>query len=245
MKNELFSKTYITYCLCLLTCVPAMASAYWIDLKGSGKINEAVSIELCYGSMDQYGIRQRDTALELQLTGDFQIRVIDPNGVQQLLNLKMQKDCWLATFIPENEGQYRILGLNDKHPVIDRSATGGKNILPIDYLSATYNVGSLIKPADKPLQLLDFIVTSEGKKVVVKAFFEGTATKSGTKIRVFNPENWEKELLVDQSGEVVFYTTMKGLYIIRQDWIDPDSDTYKGVPFSTKRHRCNFYLWNE
>lgn len=222
-----------------------MASAYWIDLKGSGKINETVSIELCYGSMDQYGIRQRDTAKELQLTGDFKIRVFTPNGDSQLLQLKMQKDCWLATFVPKIEGQYRIVGINDQHPVVDRSGAGGQNILPIDFLSATYDVGKPIVQASRPLQLLDLIVTTEEKKVVVKAFFEGKTAKAGTKIRVFNPENWEKELQVDLNGEAVFYTTMKGMYIIRQDWVDPKSGTYKGVSFATKRHRCNFYLWKE
>lgn len=242
MKNKSLTQFYITFCLCLLSSVPAMASAYWINVKGSGKINEPVNIELCYGSMDEFGVRRRDAGKELELTGDFQIRIVDPKGNQQLLELIMQKDHWLAVFTPKSEGQYRILGINDKHPVIDRSASKGENVLPIDYIASVYNVGTLIETNNNSLQTLDIITIVEEKKVTVKAFFQGKASKTGTKLRVFNPENWEKEIVLDKNGEAVFYTTMKGLYIIRQDWVEPFSGEYKQVKFNSKRHRCNYYL---
>lgn len=242
MKNNFSLKFYSAFCLFLLNCISAMASAYWIDVKGSGKINEPLNIELCYGSMDEYGIRRRDSGNELQLTGDFQIRIVDPKGNEQLLQLTMQKDCWLGTYLPKIEGQYRILGINDKHPVVDRSATGGENVLPIDYITAVYNVGNAIETSENPLQMLDIIIVFEDKKAIVKAFSQEKLSKAGTKIRVFNPENWEKEIILDKNGEAVFYPTMKGLYIIRQDWKEPISGTYKEVKFTSKRHRCNYYL---
>ncbi|KUJ61264.1 hypothetical protein AR687_13840 [Flavobacteriaceae bacterium CRH] len=222
-----------------------MASAYWIDIKGTHKINEPVNIELCYGSMDEFGVRHRDTGKELQLAGDFRMRIIDSKGIEQELQLIIQKDCWRATFIPKNEGQYRIIGINDKHPVVDRSASGGENILPIDYISAFYNVGNLIITDYHPLQMLDLVIVSEKEKIIIKAFYDGKPTKSGTKLRVFNPENWEKEIVLNKDGEAVFYPTMKGLYIIRQDWIEPDSGTYQNVAFKSKRHRCNLFLLHQ
>ena len=242
MKNKRLAQFYITLCLCLITSAPVMASAYWIDVKGSGKINEPVKIELCYGSMDEFGFRHRDTGKELLLAGDFQIRIVDAKGNEQLLDLTMQKDHWLAVFTPKNEGQYRIIGINDQHPVIDRSASKGENVLPIDYISAVYAVGTLVETNSNPLQILDIIAIIKDKKVLVKAFFEDKPSKTGTKIRVFNPENWEKEIILDKNGEAVFYTTMKGLYIIRQDWVEPVSGEYKQVKYNSKRHRCNYYL---
>lgn len=241
MKNKLFIKIFIVFGLYLVSPT-VMASAYWIDVKGTGKVNEPVHIELCYGSMDEYGVRHRDTGKELQLAGDFQMRIIDSKGNEQQLQLILQKDSWLAVFIPKNEGQYRIIGINDKHPVIDRSASGGENILSIDYIAAVYNVGNS-KAADiNPIQKLDLVTILENGKITVKAFFDGKASKAGTKLRVFNPENWEKELVLNKDGETVFYPTMKGLYIIRQDWIEPVSGTYNNVNYSSKRHRCNYYL---
>lgn len=219
-----------------------MASAYWIDIKGSNKINTPFNIELCYGSMDEYGIRQRDVGKELKLIVDFQIFIIDPDGIQQKLHLTIQKDSWVAIFIPKKEGQYSIIGINNKHPVIDRSATGGENILPIDYITTVYNVGNLNKIGNRPLQMLDLITIPQNEKILVKAFLNNKPSKAGTKLRIFNPENWEKEIVLNKDGEAVFYPTMKGLYIIRQDWIEPVKGTYEQINYSSKRHRCNYYL---
>ncbi|MBW1654631.1 hypothetical protein [Flavobacterium quisquiliarum] len=222
-----------------------MASAYWIDVKGSNKINTPVTIELCYGSMDEYGIRHRDTGKELKLAGDFLIYILKPDGTKQNLNLTLQKDCWSTSFSPKSEGQYRIIGINDKHPVVDRSASGGENVLPIDYITAAYIIGNGIVSDNVPVQKLDLISLFENGKVTVKAFLDGKPSKAGTKLRVFNPENWEKELLLNKEGEAVFYPTMKGLYIIRQDWTEPVSGNYKDAKYSSKRHRCNYYFLHQ
>ncbi|MBF4516965.1 hypothetical protein IRZ71_11440 [Flavobacterium sp. ANB] len=245
MKNKILIRFYITFCLYLICSFSAHASAYWIDVKGSNKINEPVNIELCYGSMDEYGVRHRDTGKELQLAGDFRMRIVDSKGIEQELQLVKQKDCWLATFIPKNEGQYRIIGINDKHPVVDRSASGGENILPIDYISAFYNVGHLNTSQINPMQKLDLMTISENGKITVKAFFDGKPSKPGTKLRVFNPENWEKEIVLNKDGEATFYPTMKGLYIIRQDWVEPVSGIYQNVAFKSKRHRCNLFVLHQ
>lgn len=243
-RNKMKIKHLITF---LILSFPfyASASAYWIDIKGNGKINENVSIKLCYGSMDQYGIRRRDTGKELELTGDFIISVINPQGIKQDLKLTLQKDCWLAVFVPKSEGTYRIVGFNDKHPVVDRSKDGGENILPIDYLISDYYVGAKSDSDLKMYQTLDLAVKNENGKVSVKAFKKGKISEQGLKLRVFNPENWEKEIVLDKNGEAFFYPTMKGLYIIRQDWKENVSGTYQNISYNSKRHRCNYYLlWN-
>lgn len=242
MKNKLLIKIFFSFCL-YLASPKIMASAYWIDVKGSGRANEPVNIELCYGSMDEYGVRHRDTGKELQLAGDFKMRIVDFKGNEHELKLTLQKDSWLTVFIPKSEGQYRISGINDKHPVVDRSASGGENVLPVDYIAAVYNVGDSKAIAINPIQKLDLVTIFENGKITVKAFFDGKPSKSGTKLRVFNPENWEKELILNKDGEAILYPTMKGLYIIRQDWVEPVSGTYMNVNYTSKRHRCNYFLW--
>lgn len=236
---------YLTFFLFFTISFPTFASAYWIDVKGSGKINEPVNIELCYGSMDEFGIRKRDTGKELKLAGDFSISIINPQGIKEDLKLTLQNDCWLAVFIPKKEGRYHIMGFNDKHPVVDRSANGGENVLPIDYISSNYEVGNQFDSDLKSYQTLDLAVKNENGKVLVKAFSKGKPSEKGTKIRVFNPQNWEKELILDKNGEAFFYPTMKGVYIIRQDWKENVSGIYQQINYSSKRHRCNYFLfWN-
>jgi hypothetical protein len=90
--------------------------------------------------------------------------------------------------------------------------------------------------------LLDLITSETNGTITLKAFNNGKPATANTKLRVFNPENWEKELVLDEKGEAIFKTTMRGLYIIREDWDDPSPGTYQGVTYVSVRHRCNYSL---
>jgi len=68
--------------------------------------------------------------------------------------------------INRKKGGYQILGINYTHPVVDRSKTGGKNVLPIDYQRAAYHVEST-GAASKPIQFLDIIIAREDKFILV------------------------------------------------------------------------------
>lgn len=231
------------YVLLLLIVAPFIgkASGYWLDIKGNGKVGQPVQIQVCYGNIDEYSIRHRDTGAELTLTGDFKIMVIDEKGQRTQVAIKKGTDCWEGSFTPKEKGVYQILGINTLHPVLDRSKIGGNNVLPVDYLCAAYQVES-IASVSKPAQPLDIIVAKKGRLINVKAFNNGIPASNTTKLRVFNPENWEKELSVNDKGEAVFAPTIKGLYVIRQDWVHEVSGTYKGVSYSSVRYRCNYCL---
>lgn len=218
------------------------ASACWLEVKGNGKVNKAVRIQVCYGYIDEFSVRHRDTGTELTLIGDFKISILDEKGSSTNIPIHQQGDCWEGTFTPAENGSYRILGINEVHPVVDRSRTGGKNIRPIDYLCATYQVGENAQITPKPIQFLDIVAAFKNKMLIVKAFNNGVPAESGTTLRVFNPENWEKELTVNNSGEAAFMPTQKGLYIIREDWVDPAPGNYKGVAYTSIRYRCNYCL---
>lgn len=239
-------KPAIIFSLLILFFLPktTKAAAYWLEVKGNGKLNNPVKIEVCYGNIDAYNIRHRDTGAELKLTGEFKFILLSPGGKKTTLPLSQQADCWSAEFTPAEKGTYQILGINDTHPVVDRSKSGGINVKPVDYLSADYNVeGSTLRST--PAQFLDITIKREGKLVTVTAFNNGAAAAKGTKLRVFNPENWEKELTLDEKSQAFFKTTMPGLYIIREDWDDASAGTYKGVAYTSVRHRCNYCLLAE
>jgi hypothetical protein len=75
----------------LFSMTNAKASAYWIDVKGSGKIHEPMVLELCYGSMNERGTRIRNTGKELMLAGDFKFKIVDSSGGEKVLQLTLQK----------------------------------------------------------------------------------------------------------------------------------------------------------
>ncbi|MDN5289282.1 MAG: hypothetical protein JWR38_5556 [Mucilaginibacter sp.] len=236
-------KIVVLPAILLFLCFPFIsnASGYWLDIKGSGKLNDPVQIQVCYGYIDESSVRHRDNGPELALIGGFKISILDEKGQRIIIPIHQTQNCWEGTFLPKANGVYQILGINDTHPIVDRSKTGGKNIRPIDYLSTAYQVGTTSSVL-KPVQFLDIITTPKSKQVIVKAFNHDAPAVTTTKLRVFNPENWEKELVVDDQGEATFMPTMKGLYIIREDWVDPTPGTYQGVTYTSIRHRCNYCL---
>lgn len=220
------------------------ASAYWMEIKGSGKIGEAVTVQLIYGNIDDAGIRHRQTGKELTLAGAFRFNLIDPLGNQLSLKMVLKADCWEAVFTPEKKGSYAILGVNDSHPVVDRSKTGGESVLPVDYLCSRYQIGGESEQL-KPESVLDILVSKAAKGVSVRVFKNKEKAKKGTKLRVFNPENWEKELILDENGSAVFTPTLKGMYVIRMDDVEPKAGTYQGVSYTSIRNRCNYCLFVE
>ncbi|WP_131536599.1 hypothetical protein [Pedobacter nototheniae] len=226
----------------LIFSFTSKASAYWMEIKGSGKLNYLVTVQLIYGNIDDLGIRHRQTGRELSLTGEFKLNLIDPSGNKTDLKLTLKNDCWEAYFTPKLKGIYRILGLNDTHPVVDRSKIGGENILPIDYLRSNYQV-EVENYKSTPSQFLDILIQQKGDLVIVKAYNDGKQAKKNTKLRVFNPQNWEKELTLDENGEATFSISTKGMYVIRQDFVDSKAGNYKGIPYTSIRHRCNYCLF--
>jgi hypothetical protein len=234
-------KKILLFGLFCLSPFISKSAAYWLEITGSGRTNEPVTISIIYGHIDEYSVRHRDTGKELDLVGEFKMYVLR-NGQQTAVTLTQKADCWQGTFIPTHHGVYRILGINDTHPVIDRSTTGGKNVRPIDYLCTDYQVGDGSLLPAKPAQLLDIITSKTNGVITVKAFNNGKPAFAGTKLRIFNPENWEKELVLDEKGEAVFKTTMPGLYIIREDWDNALPGSYKGVTYVSIRQRCNYSL---
>jgi hypothetical protein len=245
MKIKLEQKN-IVWMILILVFSPlfSQASAYWMEIVGSGKVGEKFTVKFIYGNIDDFGIRHRQTGKELVLAGEFKFNLINPAGKKSVLQLSQKADCWEASFVPKEEGAYRILGINNTHPVVDRSAIGGESILPVDYLCGEYLVGPTQKQSG-PMQFLDITAVKDGKAVKVTAFQNDVVAKSKTKLRVFNLENWEKELVLNEKGTAVFSPTMKGMYIIRLDWIDPKGGTYKGISYTSIRHRCNYCLFVE
>lgn len=228
----------------LLIILPTLAFShgYWLDIVGTGKPGAPVKISIYFGEIDKYGVRQREAFTEIPAADVFSVSIVYPDGQQQALHLSAQKDGWTATFRPTAKGSYRILATSDKLPVVDRSANGGQNVRPIEYLCAIYQIGTNSTLKETPLQFLDIITQRQQDMIQVTAFNNNAVCKEDTKLRMFNPDNWEKQLSTDAKGNAEFYPNRKGLYIIRLDWYDKKAGTLNGTSYSATRYRCNYCL---
>ncbi|WP_185290864.1 hypothetical protein [Chryseobacterium lactis] len=218
------------------------ASAYWMEIHGSGKLKDPVKVQVCYGFIDDLSERHRTTGAEFQEIRNFQFFILNAKGEKSKLELKKKEDHWEGTFTPDQEGIYRLLGMNDQQPVLLRSKNPQENVRPIDFMCGAYSVGNSLN-IQSPVQLMDILLQEKSGVYTVSPYRNMKPADKGTMIRIFNPENWEKNIPADENHQVIFKPTLPGLYIIRQDWNDNTPGTFQGNAYGKIRYRNNYCLW--
>ncbi len=218
------------------------ASSYWMEIHGSGKIKEEVKIQVCYGFIDELSERHRTNGAEYQRIKDFNFFLFNTKGEKLTITLRPKGDHWEGTFIPDQEGTYRILGLNDQQPVLVRSQNPKENVRPIDFMCGAYHVGTP-SGTPSPLQFMDISLQEKNGVYTIFPYRNMKPSEKGTMLRIFNPENWEKSIPVSENHQAIFKPTMSGLYVIRQDWQDNTPGTFQGTSYAKIRYRNNYCLW--
>ena len=74
-------------------------------------------------------------------------------------------------------------------------------------------------------------------------YHDKKAADKGTSLRIFNPENWEKNIQVDDKTSRCFKPTISGLYAHGKDWYDNTPDFLIGKAYGKTRYRNNYCLW--
>ncbi|MFL9483540.1 hypothetical protein ACI6Q2_12240 [Chitinophagaceae bacterium LWZ2-11] len=234
-------KTFIFLLFFTAICITSYADGYWLEVSGKHRINDSVTVKVCYGGVNDSSGRYYKTADQLNKLKGFAVWGIDPKGVRFQIPIHQTNDCWVGSFKASYEGYYQILGIHESLPVVKRAEGTGADIRPIQYLRSFYAVGNA--PADSFFssgQFADMKVLAENKQVNIQVFFKQLPAPRDTKLRIFNPENWEKLPVTDKEGNAFFIPTMKGLYIIRADYYDNTPGSVNGDPYSGTRHRFDF-----
>ncbi|MGU3373499.1 hypothetical protein [Chryseobacterium sp. M5A1_1a] len=220
----------------------AKASAYWMEIYGSGNIKDPVKVQVCYGFIDDLSERHRTTGSEFQEIKNFNFFILNTKGEKVKLELQAKGDHWEGTFTPNQEGTYRILGINDQQPVLIRSKNPQENVRPIDFMCGAYHVGNHSDNLS-PVQFMDISLHEKNGIYTILPYLNMKPVEKGTMLRIFNPENWEKNISVDENHKAAFKPTIPGLYVIRQDWHDNTSGTFQGTFYGKIRYRNNYCLW--
>ena len=235
--------SFLLFLTILLLPQLTQASAYWMEVHGSGKVNTPAKVQVCYGFIDDLSERHRTTGAEFQEIKNFQFFIINTKGEKSKIELQMKGDHWEGAFTPSTEGTYRIFGMNDQLPVLLRSKDPKENVRPIDLMCSAYHVGNHPNDALSPIQFMDISLQEKNGIYTIFPYRDMKPVEKGTMLRIFNPENWEKNILVDENHQAVFKPTMPGLYVIRQDWNDNTPGTFQGHSYGKIRYRNNYCLW--
>lgn len=212
----------------------AQAHGYWIELKGSGKTNEPVQVQVFFG---EYAHGKRERGATLDKMADIKITVVGPDGEKTTVATTQTNTHWEGSFTPQKVGYYQVLGVNDTRDVQDWTKRNMGIVRPVQFLRADYVVGEAADRTVSPQQL-DVVARAEGNTVGLRALRDGKGLANSS-VNVVNPEGWERRCQTNEQGRTSFAANQKGIYIVELEWIDKTPGTFNGKPYEQTRYRCD------
>jgi len=198
----------------------------WLEIKGSGKINDKVQVQLFFG---EYATEAPEKGTKLDKLKDIKIFVIDALGSKTQITMTQTDTHWQGSFETKTVGTYQIIGVNDQGEVRDMSKKQlgfGRSIL---YLRATYTVKTPVAK-ETALQPLDLTAQKQNSSYMLTAF-KDKKEQGDLNITIINPEGWVKTVETNEIGQASFTPNKKGLYLINLEWIDNTKGSFKDKVF--------------
>jgi hypothetical protein len=215
------------------------AHGYWIELEGSHRINEAVTVKLIFG---EYSLAEKLSGEKLDRMKDIKVFLTLPDGSKKAISMTQQTDCWKGEFFPTQEGLYTITGINDTREVQDWTKHGLGITRPVQYLKAEYRIGTDRQKTGRA-NWLDIDVRKTGERK-----YELFLTRDGQPVdtclvTIVNPAGEEEEIKTGKDGKVVFTTSATGMYLVGVQWVDENPGVFRGKEYKTIRHKLDYSLY--
>lgn len=215
----------------------SMAHGYWLEVVGSGKVNEAAKIQIFFGEFEN---QKRETGKLLDKMSEIKIYVLDAQGNKIEVPMTQTNTHWEGFFTPENDGLFQIIGINDTREVQDFTKHNLGIVRPVQYLRTIYQVGEGVSE-QSVANLIDALVKQVGDNIMISTWKENQPFAK-TKVRIINPEGWAKEKITNENGKTQTKSNMKGLYLVELEYIDKTAGSFKGKDYQTVRYRCETTL---
>ncbi len=215
----------------------SMAHGYWLEVVGSGKVNEVAKIQIFYGEFEN---QRRETGKLLDKMSEIKIYVLDANGNKLEVAMTQTNTHWEGIFTPETDGLFQIIGINDTREVQDFTKHNLGIVRPVQYLRTIYQVGEG-SGEQIALNPMDVLLKQSGENLLLSVSKDNRAFAK-IKVKIINPEGWMKEKITNENGKTQTKINMKGLYLIELEYIDKTAGSFKGKDYQTVRYRCETTL---
>ncbi|MEZ0612362.1 DUF4198 domain-containing protein [Fibrella sp. WM1] len=228
-------KKLLTSLFCLLFPLLTQAHSYWLELKGSGKVGEPMTVQCYFGELDN-GVREKGAALKG--INAFTASVLLPDGSREPLTLTPAENCYQAQFTPKQVGTYQVLLVNDTRAVQDWTTHGMGIVRPREYLRAVCQVGGGTLSA-KPVFYLD--ATPQSKPTSVLLTKDG-APYANALVKLTPPNGKPGKLTANANGLLTLPTAGAGQYVIDVDFMDKTPGQYQGKAYQAVRNKMALTL---
>ena len=228
-------KKTIASLLFLFLPLLTQAHSYWLELKGSGKVGEPITVQCYFGELEN-GLREKANKL-----GDikaFTASVMLPDGSTQPLILAPAENCYQAQFTPGQAGTYQVLLVNDTRAVQDWTSHKMGIVRPREYLRAVCQVGGG-SPSAKPVYYLDVtpqMGLTSGKPATLLVTKDGAAYANAP-VKLTTPDGKQTKQTADANGRLTLTPTGAGQYVVDVDFMDKTPGQYQGKDYQAVRNK--------
>ncbi|KAA9341099.1 DUF4198 domain-containing protein [Larkinella humicola] len=232
-------KSFLFLCLLLFPLL-SEAHSYWLELKGSGKVGQPMTVQCYFGELEN-GLREK--ADKLAGIKAFTASVLMPDGTTEPLTLTPADNCYQAQFTPKQPGTYQVLLVNDTRAVQDLTKHHLGIVRPRDYLRAICQVGN--GPlSTNPKYYLDVIphdLPAVGKPTVLLITKDGAAYANAP-VKLTTPDGKQTKQTADASGRLTLTPTGAGQYVVDVDFLDKTPGQYEGKDYEAIRNKMALTL---
>lgn len=230
----------LTSLFCLLFPLLTQADGYWLELKGSGKVGEPMTVQCYFGELEN-GVREKGPALNGIKA--FTASVLLPDGSREALTLMPAENCYQAQFTPKQAGTYQVLLVNDTRVVQDWTKHGLGIVRPREYLRAVCQVGGGTLSA-KPVFYLDATPQSmpaPNTPTTVQVTKAGAAYANAP-VKLIKPDGKQSKLTTDANGMLTIPPAGAGQYVVDIDFIDKTPGKYQDKAYQAIRNKTALTL---
>lgn len=216
------------------------AHSYWLELKGSGKVGEPVTVQCYFGELEN-GLREK--ADKLGGIKSFTASVMLPDGSTQPLTLAPAENCYQAQFTSSQAGTYQVLLVNDTRAVQDWTSHKMGIVRPREYLRAVCQVGGGSLSA-KPVYYLDVtpqVALVSGQPATLLVTKDGAAYANAP-VKLTTPDGKQTKQTADANGQLTLTPTGAGQYVVDVDFMDKTPGQYQGKDYQAVRNKTALTL---
>jgi uncharacterized GH25 family protein len=227
-------KTIKVLLLLFVLPVAGFSHGYWFEVEPDAQKGHPVVIKMFYG---EYSSEIREVGDRLDKMSLLKVSVIAPDGTKKDIQMKQTNTHWEGSYIPQQDGYYQVLGINDMREVQDWHRHNLGITRPIQYLRTQFTVGKQAETITNPL-FLDVYCKVNMNNVEIYAVKDGKPMDK-LRVRIVNPDAWIQDKHTNKAGFVSVIPNKEGLYLVEIEWIDESPGVFQGKAYETIRHKSD------
>lgn len=228
----------------MLISFSAFSHFMWIETNPEGTLNEEQAIKVYFGEYT-YGVIEKVDEDAFQMMKNFSLWIIAPNGEKTLISTTAQKNHYLGSFTPSQNGTYTVLLNNNDISVIDYTQYDFGIFKSHYHSMSVIHVGTKTNETsiDNENGLSIKKLVSNNKEVTLQVFYKGEII-SDAEVTIFVADQWSKKVTTDANGIISFQLPWKTKYILETTYKEETPGTFKGDSYQFIWHCATHTILN-